>query len=106
VKEKSAAALRWVWARADRIIEGLTKELSENRVLLCWIYAAAYLALIFYCAVKNPGSHNTAILTTGGIVGTIFSVYVLAGSYEKVAQMRIDNESDDPPAEGEDGASD
>jgi hypothetical protein len=100
------AAVKWVWERVDQIADGIVDELSENRAILNWIYAAAYLALIFFCAYTNPGSHNTAIMTTGGIIGTIFSAYVLAASYEKVTKMKIDSTAEEPPAEGEDGASD
>jgi hypothetical protein len=107
MKVASMVAIRWLWARVEPITDGITKELSENRAVLNWIYAAAYLALIFYCAVENQNSHNTAIMTTGGIVGTIFSVYVMAGSYEKVSKMRINSSSSaEPPVEGEDEASD
>lgn len=78
--------------KADRAFDDLTKELGDNRAILNWVYACAYLALIFYCVINNPLSHNTAIMTTGGIIGTIFSVYVLGGSYEKVQRMRCEAE--------------
>jgi len=81
----------YVGGRAHHVFEGFTRDLSESRVILNWMYCFAYLALIFYCAVNNPASHNAAIYTTGGIVSTIFTVYILGSSYEKVQKMRNGN---------------
>lgn len=106
MKENVTTFLKYLLSKGNRVMDGITAELSENKAILNWIYAAAYLALIFYCAINNSGSHNTAIMTTGGIVGTIFSAYVMSSSYEKVAKMRIDSAVEEPPAENEHGASD
>ena len=63
----------YIAAKADRAFDLLTKELSQNRTVLVWIYSAAFLALVFYTAVTNEKSQATSIMTLGGIVGTCFS---------------------------------
>lgn len=86
-------SLRWIHymgGKADKAIDALTKELADNRAILNWMYCLAYLALIFFCVHDNKESQNAAIYATAGIVGTIFSAWVIGTSYEKVQTMRID----------------
>lgn len=85
-------------ANVNHVFDGLTKELSENRALLNWVYAIAYLALIFYCAVTNKDAQTAAIYATAGIIGTIFASWVIGASYEKVQQMHCNMASTAAPA--------
>jgi hypothetical protein len=88
VKEYANRFTRYMGGRVHHMFDGFTRDLTEHRILLNWVYAFAYLALIFFCVQDNQNSQNTAIVTTGGIVGSIFTAYVLGSSYEKVQKMR------------------
>lgn len=79
----------------DRWMDRCIEELNDHRTILNWFYAAAYLALVFFCVVTNKNSQNTAIVTTGGIIGTIFASYVLGSSYEKVQKMKFQKSADE-----------
>lgn len=82
-------AIRYLGNKVNKAFDQLTTELSQNRTILVWVYSSALLVLISYCVKSNPSSQATAIYTLGGIVGTCFSSWVVAGSYEKVAKMRL-----------------
>lgn len=82
--------VRYLLPKLDKSFDHFTGELSQNKTILCWIYAAAYLALIFFCVTTNPASMTAAIYTTGSLMGTIFASYVLSASYETIAKYRID----------------
>ena len=83
-----------IYKKIDRFLDFFIKELSEGRVLLCWFYALAYLALIFYCVVTNLNSHSIAITVTGGITGSIISAWVLGKSYENVNTPKVQPSTD------------
>jgi lipopolysaccharide export LptBFGC system permease protein LptF len=90
--------------KINTFLDRMTAELAENRTLLVWLYSLAFLALVFYTAVVNPLSHNTSIMTMGGIISVCFSSWVCAGAYEKVCKMRMPMSVD--VDESEKGASD
>ena len=90
---------RYLGKMLERALAHFVGELSQNKVILCWIYAIAYLVLIFYCVTRNQSSQSAAIYTTGGLMGTIFASYVTSASYEKIAKYRVDA----PSAGGLDG---
>jgi len=69
-------------------LDNTTKELKSHRTLLCWLYAIAYLILIHYCIIHNPSTMNTAIMTTGGICGTIFSAWVIGSAHVSATRIR------------------
>jgi uncharacterized membrane protein (DUF485 family) len=75
--------LAWVGAKLNSFF----KDLNQHRTILCWVYSIAYLVLIRYCVLHNPATMNTAIMTTGGVCGTIFSAWVIGSSH--VAATRI-----------------
>lgn len=89
MKSNAIKLASYIGVRVHHMFDRFTKDLTEHRVLLNWLYAVAYLALVFFCAVTNKSSQNTAIVTTGSIVSAIFATYVLGSSYEKVAKMRL-----------------
>jgi len=105
LKSGLTAAFQYVWSKSDRFADQITAELSQNRTLLVWIYSAAFLALVFYTAVDNPDSHNTAIMTLGGIVATCFTSWVVAGSYESIKKNQapvVPEDRDEAPELAED----
>ena len=100
----------YTWKHADRFIDRFVKELGEAKTLLCWVFAAHYLALCWWCVIKNPSSMGTVITTTGTMVGAILSSYIFGSSYEQATRIRTGGQP--PPArdpgksENEHGASD
>lgn len=76
--------LHYMWGKVQHAFDGLTKELSDHRVILNWLYALAYLALIFFCVTTNKESMTAAIYSTAGIVGTIFSAWVVGSAVNNV----------------------
>ena len=64
------------------------QDFKSLRGLWCWIYLTFYPLLVIYCVTHFPGSVNTAITVTGGVVGTIFSGYVISRSIEKSAEVK------------------
>jgi accessory gene regulator protein AgrB len=76
--------LRWVGS----FLNAFFKDLNKHRTILCWVFSIAYLVLIKYCVTSNPSTMNTAIMTTGGIVGTIFSAWVIGSSHVAATQIR------------------
>jgi hypothetical protein len=68
-------------------LNSLFKDLNKHRTILCWVYSIAYLVLVYYCVTHNSATMNTAIMTTGGVCGTIFSAWVIGSSH--VAATRI-----------------
>jgi hypothetical protein len=105
----SYVKLAYVWTvtRIDSLIDKIVRELSESRSILCWLYCVFYMWLVVFCVKSNPLSMNTAIMTTGTIVGTIFGAYVISSSYEKVATMRMNGLPDPSSSQvNEAGASD
>lgn len=91
MKMMAKNCFNYMLGKADRAFDGITRELSDNRVILNWMYCLAYLALIFFCAHDNKESQSAAIYATAGIVGTIFSAWVIGTSYEKVQFMRVES---------------
>ena len=79
--------LRWLGSTLSVFFDTVTKDLNKHRTILCWVYSIAYLVLIKYCVLHNPATMNTAIMTTGGVCGTIFSAWVIGSS--RVAAARI-----------------
>lgn len=94
MKLKLLSLMHYLFEKADRAFDGLTGELSQNRILLIWIYSLAFLVLIFYTAVTNKSSHNTAIITVGGIIGTCFSSWVCTSAYVKVHTQKKEMSED------------
>ena len=69
-------------------IKKVGDDFKSLRGLWCWIYLGFYPCLIIYCVLKVPSCVNTAITVTGGLVGTIFSGYVISTSIEKNAATK------------------
>lgn len=69
-------------------VEKVGSDLKSLRGLWCWVYLGLYPWLIAYCVTHFPGSVNTAITVSGGLVGTIFSGYVVSRSLEKNAAVK------------------
>lgn len=69
-------------------VEKVGGDFKSLRGLWCWVYLAFYPLLVVYCITHFPGSVNTAITVTGGVVGTIFSGYVISRSIEKNAEAK------------------
>lgn len=63
-------------------------DFKSLRGLWCWIYLAFYPLLVIWCVSHYPASINTAITVTGGLVGTIFSGYVISKSWERNAEVK------------------
>ncbi|HET6456648.1 MAG TPA: hypothetical protein VFI02_19785 [Armatimonadota bacterium] len=78
-----------VWCHKEfrESAENLMRDFRSLRALWNWIYLALYVFLCVWTALYYPAALPTAIITTGTIVGTIFTVYVASNSYEKVARM-------------------
>lgn len=72
-----------------KILNAITKRLSEDRTILNWIFAVFYLGLIVFCVYKNKEVMDTAIRSTSMIISIIFSSWVAASSYEKVSQLKL-----------------
>lgn len=89
MREQICRLTKYMGGRVHHMFDSFTRDLSEHRVLLNWVYAFAYLALVFFCVQDNHASQNTAIVTTGGIVSAIFTSYILGSSYEKVTKMKV-----------------
>jgi len=86
----------WLLNHLDKFSNRLVRELAESRSMLNWVYCTCYLALVWYCVITNPSSMNTAIVTTGTLVGAIFTSYVFGQSYEKVVRIRTNGAQPKP----------
>jgi hypothetical protein len=64
------------------------RDFRSLRALWNWIYLALYVFLCIWAALFYPKALATAIITTGTLVGTIFTVYVASSSYEKVVKWK------------------
>ena len=66
----------------ETFFQTLLRKLKSHRVIWCYIYLTLYVWLAVYAMLKYENSANTIIVTTGGLCGTIISVYILGTSYE------------------------
>ena len=62
----------------------LMRKLKSHRVIWCYIYLGLYVWMSVYAVLNYPASVNTVVMTTGGLCGTILSIYILGTSYENV----------------------
>ena len=81
----------------ETFFQTLMRKLKSHRVIWCYVYLTLYVWMAVYAILKYESSVNTVIMTTGGLAGTIISVYILGTSYEKTKygeQMMISGSSD------------
>lgn len=79
-----------VWCHKEfrESAENFMRDFRSLRALWNWIYLALYIFLCIWAALFYPQALATAIVTTGTIVGAIFTVYVASRTYEKVVKMK------------------
>jgi len=80
--------IRWLGTNISWFFDKLTKDLNKHRTILCWVYSISYLVLVRYCVLTNPSTMNTAIMTTGGVCGTIFSAWVIGSAHVSATRIQ------------------
>lgn len=81
--------MSWLGQKINSFFDRATQELNQHKTVLCWLYSLAYLVLVRYCVMHNPATMNTAIMTTGGVCGTIFSAWVIGGAHVDATRLKF-----------------
>jgi hypothetical protein len=106
---QAEAAVSWCHNEFRETANNLMRDMRSLRALWNWLYLALYIFLCVWTALHYGKEHlGTAIVTTGGIVGTIFTVYVWSTTREKAMQHeeKMAAAEAEKPHEDEEGASD
>ena len=78
----------WTHEQTRHSANNFMRDFRSLRALWNWVYLALYCFLCIWTALYYPQALITAIITTGGIVGTIFTMYVYSTSQEKLAKIK------------------
>lgn len=93
---KAKKALSWIGREGGEFADNLSRDMRSMRALWNIIYLALFAFLCVWAALYHAqNSLNTAIVTTGGLVGTIFTGYVWSKTVEKrdmVAKVVVQEE--------------
>ena len=102
--EQFTGATSWMHREFLRFINNFMDDMRSMRALFNYAYLLLYMFLCVWAAIYYAKtSLNTAIVTTGGIVGTIFSAYVWSTTKEKeMGQLPISPISKPQPTSGSD----
>lgn len=85
-------------SKIKEVMKTAITDLNDSRVLLIWLYSFFYLILVCYIVKARPTSDDTAISTTGMIVGAVLASYVLGKSHENATTIQAatsDNSDED-----------
>jgi hypothetical protein len=102
-------AFNWCHREFRETADNLMRDMRSMRALFNYLYLFLYIFLCVWAAVNYAkDSLNTAIVTTGGIVSSIFMAYVWGTTKEKEFGQRPISPISRPekPHENEEGASD
>lgn len=76
--------MNWCHKEFQDSAANFVRDMKSLRALWNYLYLALYIFLCVMAALSgNPSVLKTAIVTTGGIVGTIFTVYVWSKHRDK-----------------------
>ena len=109
IKSNFAEASSWCHKEFQRFANNFMDDMRSLRALFNYAYLLLYIFLCVWAALYYAkDSLNTAIMTTGGIVGSIFTVYVWSTTKEKAmgAKPLSPISLPEKPHENEEGASD
>ena len=107
--ENARIAFDWLHAETRHSADNFMRDMRSLRALWNYIYLALYIFLCVWTALYFGKEHlGTAIVTTGGIVGTIFTAYVWSTTKEKQIGMKKVSpiSKPEPPHEDEKEVSD
>lgn len=82
------SVVAWCHREFRESAENAMRDFRSLRALWNWIYLTLYVFLCVWTAFYYPAALSTAIVTTGTLVGAIFTVYVASRTYEKVVKMK------------------
>ena len=103
-------AYQWCHREFAEFAGNFMRDMRSMRALWNYVYLGLYAFLCVWAALYYAhDSLNTAIMTTGGLVGTIFTAYVFSTTSEKMQAARLNIKRPDidaPVPENEDGVSD
>lgn len=102
-------AVNWAHREFREFADNLMRDMRSLKALFNYVYLSLYVFLCVWAALYYGKDHlGTAIMTTGGIVGTIFTVYVWGQNKEKEMTIRSPYPTAAPekPHADEEGASD
>lgn len=85
-RERLARAKAWCARESQDYIQNLVRDLKSLKSLWNYLILALYTWVCCYLVLFHAETCGTAVVyTTGGLVGTIFTGYILASNAEKKA---------------------
>lgn len=86
MSENFRLAKSWAVIQGRDVLENLMRDLKSLKALWNYMFLALYTWVCCYCVLYHAETcANTVIMTTGGLVGTIFTGYIWASNKEKQA---------------------
>lgn len=103
--------LDWLHSEFRHTANNFMRDMRSMRALFNYIFLLLYIFLCVWAALYHAkDSLNTAIAVTGGIVSSIFTVYVWSTTKEKMAKRALmpapASDAPQPASDSEDGGSD
>jgi len=84
--------VNWCHREFREFADNFARDMRSLRALWNWLYMSLYIYLCVWAALYyGKESLNTAIITTGGLVGTIFTAYIWSTTKERadIAKMNM-----------------